>query len=369
MTKRIVVCLDGTNNQPREAETNVQRLFRLAVYAPGTQITYYQPGVGTLAPAGGYLRARRKILQLLDAASAWMIQRHVASAYRFLMDTYEPGDQVFVFGFSRGAYTARVLCGMLATVGLVRPGMVEMIPFAWDTYRGIQPGRKDADLRAQFRRAAQFKKRFARRVEPAFLGVWDTVSSVGTPWRPRVFPRTAANPDLRVVRHAVALDERRAMFVQNLWRGNAKHKQDSKEVWFAGVHGDVGGGYPDAEAGLALVTLAWMVREAKAFGMTFDQQVEQQVLPVSDPSALARQLPANPLHDSMTVAWQLLERLPMPRWEQDSDGVWRRRWRAHAGRSRRVSPQALVHQSVLERCSAAVGYAPPNLPAKPIDVP
>jgi uncharacterized protein (DUF2235 family) len=335
----------------------------MATYEPDAQVTYYQPGVGTLAPAGVYLRARRKVLQVLDSASAWMIYRHVASAYSFLMDTHQLGDQLFVFGFSRGAYTARVLCGMLATVGLLRQGMVEMMPFAWDAYRGIQPSADDRNRREQFRRAAHFKKRFAHHADLRFLGIWDTVSSVGTPWRPRVFPRSSANRELKVVRHAVALDERRAMFAQNLWRGNPKHKQDVKEVWFAGVHGDVGGGYPDAEAGLALITLAWMVREAKELGMTFDPRTEAEILPDLDPEAVARHFAAAPLHDSLTKAWQLLEYLPMPRWEQAGNGRWQRRWRAHAGRRRYVPPEALVHTSVFLRTRAGADYAPPNLPA------
>jgi len=366
MARRIIVCLDGTNNHPRTAETNVQRLFRMAKYEPDAQITYYQPGVGTLAPAGVYMQARRKILQLFDSASAWMIQRHVACAYQFLMDHYLHDDELLVFGFSRGAYTARVLCGMLATVGLLRPGMVEMIPFAWDAYTSIQPSSRNANRREPFRRAAQFKKRFARSVDLKLLGIWDTVSSVGMPWRPRVFPRTSANRDLRFVRHAVALDERRAMFVQNLWRGNAKHKQDVKEVWFAGVHADVGGGYPDAEAGLSLIALAWMIEEAKALGMTFDARTESEIFSCTHPHTLAGDRAEAPMHESLTRAWKLLEHLPIPRWEQAGDGNWQRRWRTHAGRSRYVPSQALVHDSVYRRRTSNPSYKPPNLCADAI---
>ncbi|MEO8672388.1 MAG: DUF2235 domain-containing protein [Tahibacter sp.] len=367
MATRLVICLDGTTNRPRSAETHVQRIFRVVARVPNLQIPYYQPGVGTLVPHGVYLRSRALLLKGLDAATAWMLQRHVGSAYHFLMQTWTPGDEVFVFGFSRGAYAARVLCGMLSSVGLLHTGMDEMLPFAWDEYRQFsKTGQKHNEQTAQ-RNAARFKKRYARAVPVHFLGLFDTVSSVGTPWRPSTFRRTATNRDVAIVRHALALDERRALFGANLWRGDGRGRQDVQQRWFAGVHGDVGGGYPETEAGLAKIPLAWMLREAKAAGLLTDEAREEALFPGSPPDDQGRiddlllRHAADVQHESLCGLWKFAEWLPLPRW-QLVDGVWRRRWRPHRGRLRHVAADASIDASVHERIARLPGYRPGNLP-------
>jgi uncharacterized protein (DUF2235 family) len=152
------------------------------------------------------------------------------------MRRFEPGDRVYLFGFSRGAYTARALCGMLHIVGLLTEDSEALIPYA---IRVIK--RRHID----FRVAAEFKNTFSQDCKPHFVGVWDTVSSVGWVYNAVRFPFVNAgkNPDFHIIRHAVSIDERRAFFRQNLFGLANNPQQDVKEVWFAGVHSDVGGGY------------------------------------------------------------------------------------------------------------------------------
>jgi uncharacterized protein (DUF2235 family) len=372
MAKRIVVCLDGTNNRFGDSETNVLRIFRMSTRDPAHQIAYYQPGVGTIAPEQVLGHVRQLFLRALDSATAWMLQRHVSSAYRFLMRHWEPGDEIFVFGFSRGAFAARVLCGMLFKVGLLHAGMEEMLPFAWREYR------RERD----FKRAATFRRIFSRRVRVKFLGVWDTVSAVGTPWRPRRFDYTARNRDIDVVRHAIALDERRVMFAQNQWTAKPTPGQDVRELWFPGVHSDVGGGYAPGDDALSLISLAWMLGEAQAAGLHVDPAIATGIFlprgdaaqPFSASDALARMTATHhgaARHESLRGAWSALEWLPVPRWVVGDDGAYTHRlWRWHRGNARALRAGALIHESVdLRRRHVSSDYAASNLRDDSVIVP
>jgi uncharacterized protein (DUF2235 family) len=176
------------------------------------------------------------------------------------MTTWEPGDSVSLFGFSRGAYTARVLAAMLHAMGLLPRGNQNLVPYLQRLFRSLPPRSQgsEEDQSWYWRLVNRFRVTFAREVphDPRnqrhfpihFLGLWDTVSSVGWLWDPRSYPFTAQNPSVGVIRHAVSLDERRAFFRQNLL--SPTDGQDCKEYWFPGVHADVGGGYPPEEGGL-----------------------------------------------------------------------------------------------------------------------
>ncbi len=351
MPKRIVICLDGTNNCFGQTDTNVLRIYRLATRAP-EQVTYYQPGVGTISPQQLFGRLRQFLARLVDSATAFMLQRHVTAAYRFLIDHYQDGDEIFVFGFSRGAYTARVLCGMLHKVGLLHPGMRDMVPFAFREYRRLH----------QHRLTARFKRIFSRRVKVRFLGLWDTVSAIGQPWRPKNFPYTARNPDVEIVRQALALDERRVMYVQNLWSQEEARGQSVRQVWFPGVHSDVGGGYPEGQDGLSFIPLAWMLEEAKQAGLMVDAREEAKLLAPGGLEQVVRTHSSAPPNNSMSWAWRLLEYLPVPRWVTDAQGRFMRVWRMHRQRARTVRKGAYVHESVHVRMREEPAYHPPNLP-------
>jgi uncharacterized protein (DUF2235 family) len=184
------------------------------------------------------------------------------------MRTFEPDDSIYVFGFSRGAYTARALCGMLHCVGLLTPDNEGLISYA---IRMLKTRTLD------FPTAEEFKKTFSRDCAIRFVGVWDTVSSVGWVYDAVRFPFTKAtsNPHMRIIRHAVSIDERRAFFRQKLFGEPHDPKQDMQEVWFAGGHSDVGGSYAEAESQLSQLALRWMICEAEAAGLEFDPQKRQ----------------------------------------------------------------------------------------------
>ena len=228
---------------------------------------------------GALTSPARKITRLLGMAIGYGLETDVRDAYVFVMNNYEPGDRLFLFGFSRGAYTVRSLAALLHMYGLIRKGNESLVPYAIrmlnaaPKQKGISSLMSDepisslkpntasepAQAGGVFALAEDFKRIFSREdCKPWFVGVWDTVSSVG--WignRLSRLPYTADNPDIEIGRHAIALDERRAFFRTNLWRPKKappkSGPQDLKQVWFAGVHSDIGGGYPESESGLAKI--------------------------------------------------------------------------------------------------------------------
>lgn len=365
----MVICLDGTNNHPGAGYTNVQRLFRM-LKRDERQIVYYQPGVGTIEPGSVTTSAARRVLMLLDSISALLLRRHVCAAYRFLMAQHQRGDELYFIGFSRGAYAARVLAGMLTKVGLLHAGFEDMVRFAWDAFCA----RKHRGAAKAFRNAYC---RFIPRIR--FLGLFDTVSAVGSPWKPRHFERTFRNGQVEIVRHALALDERRAMFVQNLWfdePASPHRRTDVRQVWFPGGHADVGGGYPEAEAGLSLIPLAWMQRQAAAAGLEFKPRVSAGILDPShrlqspDLAAITSANAGMPAHDELhaKLYWQCFEWLPIPRWRPDGHGDWVRHWAAHRGKPRFVPRAALIHESARIRGERVAGYRPQALLVDPEQV-
>jgi uncharacterized protein (DUF2235 family) len=182
---------------------------------------------------------------------------------------------------------------------------------------------------------------------PWFVGVWDTVSSVGWVENPLKLPYVANNPDIRVGRHAVAIDERRAFFRNHLWRPSPTSGQsgprDLKQVWFPGVHCDVGGGYPEAESGLSKIALEWMLEEAKSEGLLVNTEREREVLggagggryvSIPDPNAVA--------HDSLKGLWHIGELIPKRKYSW-ANNKWKRG--CNLWRRRTIPPSSLVHES------------------------
>ncbi|CAE6456663.1 unnamed protein product [Rhizoctonia solani] len=207
--RTLVLCFDGTTNVYDDTNTSVIKLFSLLKRDQREeQMVYYQPGIGTYAPPGILLPISMPLAKIADQGVALYLDQHVMGGYQFLMKHYNEGDRICLFGFSRGAYTARALAGMLYKVGLLPPDNAEQIPFAYRMYkRTDQTG---------FWQSAGFKKTFSREVKIEFMGVWDTVSSVGLVW-PRHLPFTSSNSIVKIFRHAVSLDEHRAKFKQNVW--------------------------------------------------------------------------------------------------------------------------------------------------------
>lgn len=353
MPKNIVICCDGTGEKLVGPQpSNVVKLYRALSQTAG-QVAYYHPGIGTSAAPGARGWIARQWTRLLGLAFGYGLEDNIADAYRFLMEHFQPGDQVYLFGFSRGAYTVRALSGMLHFVGLLKPGSEGKVVEAIRLIKG-----------PDFSKADQLKTTSSIACAPRFIGVWDTVSSVGWIYNAVHFPYTNAahNPDLRTARHAISIDERRAFFRANLFGPAASKAQDVKEVWFAGVHEDVGGGAPEAESGLSQVTLQWMFCEAAAAGVLFEPALKTAVLggsaPNVPPDAKA------PMHSSLVGVWPLCEIWPKVVHKMGADGHWHRRLQVNLGRRREIPAGATIHQSVQQRLAdPSLHYAPPNLPA------
>lgn len=369
--KHIVICCDGTGNEFGEANSNVVKLYQTLDRNANGLIAYYHPGVGTMGAKNALTEVGKIWTKVRGLAFGYGLSENIADAYRFLMQTYEPGDRIFIFGFSRGAYTARALCGMLQMFGLLTAGTDGLIPYAMRLFkRGNSRFFSGLHARSnKFEIARAFKNTFCRECKPYFLGLWDTVSSVG--WildpvglKPGGLPYTHSLEDVGVIRHAVSIDERRAFFRQNLVA--QQPGRNIKEVWFAGVHSDVGGSYPEGDSGLSKISLRWMVRGAESAGLAFDSAAIDRIFGADADNAIP--LPNALMHNSLTPAWWLGEFWPkFTKQRVSPPGVVPQKFKGHPRmnlfRRRCIPPGVQIHQSVFTRMATVAGYNPPNIPA------
>jgi hypothetical protein len=342
----LIVCCDGTWNTADQQDggiptpTNVVRLFNLVAERDKDgveQKKYYHPGVGT---DGG------PVSRVLGGGIGIGLDRNIKSGYRWLCSNYSARDLIFLFGFSRGAYTARSLGGMTTRFGLLDPaGLTEAeiwkrIDDVFDNGYRVKGTKRQSFVDKGYK----FKSGDAGLDVPVhFIGVWDTVGALGIPDHlgllnliddpsKHQFHDTELNPLVRHARHALALDEMRASFEPTLWT-NVKGR-DVKQIWFPGAHSDVGGGY--REIGLANGSLIWMLAEAKEQRLAVNPDVEAQI------KADCRDL----LHDSLTDIFKLLPSKPRAVPAVDS-----------------ADPQFL-HASVTERCKIPPVTQMPYRPTK-----
>ena len=284
--KNIVICFDGTGNEYGENNTNVVETYAICKKNQD-QIVFYDPGVGT----GGweYMEGKKpgeeSLKSLADQATGKGLQKNVNDAYGFLMETFETGDRIFLFGFSRGAFTVRSLAGMLYKVGLLPADNDNLIPYAAKLY----------NIESNLDVAHGFRETFSRQCPVHFIGVWDTVSSLvmnaGVRWH-----SGALNPEVKNGFHALSIDEKRGDFPPCLWlddKADLVSGQNIEQVWFAGVHSDVGGWYD--ERGLANTSLHWMLNHAKVKDLKFDQAELEKRIPN----------PHDELHNSFKGIWRI----------------------------------------------------------------
>jgi len=365
MPRNIAILFDGTSNEIHASRTNILRLYGTLSKRNG-QLVYYDPGVGTIGDENAWLRPRSGLQEFWGLATGWGLDANVKEAYRFLVENYRISgkglrDEIFLFGFSRGAYTARVLAGFIHAFGLMEPRNLNLLDYAYRAYKRIGESAGEADF-AEMR----LYERILRPDRPTirFMGLFDTVTSViewtqaGITLKSHAF--TARNPSVRTLRHAVALDERRAMYRPQLWPPGqvfaanrfdpaSAVPQDQSELWFAGVHGDVGGGYPEAESGLAKIPLAWMIAEAATAGAVFTARtVNELVLGKGKDGSYVAPDPQAPRHFSLTGAWKILEWVPQAA-PPDADRPGFFGLTIPRGAHRRIPPDARLHPSVLER--------------------
>lgn len=333
--KRIIVCADGTWNEPDQLDektgkrrpTNVTKIARaiLPRSAAGIdQVVFYHDGVGT---KGG-------LDKFTGGAFGEGIEANIRDLYRFIVFNYEPGDELYLFGFSRGAFTVRTLLGFMNKVGLIQKDADYYVPDIYACYEtNAQPG-SDAWTKAFHR---------VRDVRPCppirMIGVWDTVGSLGVPGLLGQFLNkdkykyhdVSLHKPIENAFHAMAIDERRKPFAPDLWTRPAGWTGQLEQVWFAGVHSNIGGGLtPD---GLANEALHWLASKAKGLGLEIDDAYFKFFEPHFD----------SKLHESMTLLYKMMGPFVRPIGQHLADGE-------------------AVHQSALDRMAdAECKYAPENL--------
>lgn len=318
--RRLIVCCDGTWNTPDQEQdgipspTNVVRLYNAVAdedAAGAKQLKYYHPGVGT---EGNWWQ------KLAGGTVGAGLSRNVMSAYKWLGVEYERGDRIYLFGFSRGAYTVRSLAGMIAACGLLDLSAVPddevwtRVETAFD--KGYHPKKNKRKPRSEWGDDWAFHSDGTPGggIRIFFLGVWDTVGALGIPddlailnvfddREKYAFHDTKLSKMVLHARHAVGIDEMRVSFTPTLWTGVAD-REGVKQLWFPGVHSDVGGGY--LEKGLSDGALRWMMDEAKAAGEPDDPGLEFH-------SGMYNQVAPNPrdvLHDSRKGLFKHLRTQP-----------------------------------------------------------
>ena len=380
MSKNIVVCCDGTGNEVEGNLSNVLKLFRIAQRNEHQRV-YYNPGIGTIGSRDAWMRLKQNTRAVFGLATGYGLDDDILGAYRFIAEQFEDGDQIFLFGFSRGAYTVRALAGFIHMVGLLPPDQLNIADYALTAYKRASE-ENNLSIAWNFSQIAG-----GRRATIKFIGAWDTVASVLVPRRDRIIPTllmlpfTRVNPSVEVFRHAMAIDERRRMFRLNRWTAPQPfvanrfdssappQAQDIKQVWFAGVHADVGGGYPETESGLSKFLLVWMIDEAVAHGLKINTAMKNHLV-LGRPREGGRHVyvapdAQGPLHDSLTSAWKILEWLPKSaKWKE-----WERRellgFYIPDGEPRVLADPSVkprIHQSVVDRKAQTSDYAPVNFP-------
>jgi uncharacterized protein (DUF2235 family) len=315
MSKRIIFCADGTWDSPQNT-TNVYALFKGVLISSG-QVAFYDDGVGSDGTP---------LQKLTGGAFGDGLFQKIKDGYTKIAHVYDKDDQIFIFGFSRGAYTARSLAGMIAICGLpTGPFDDNLIADAFQAYR-------DRTLLPALN--AKYNLYDAKLT---MVGVWDTVGALGIAAigggideKVYGFLDTNLHPDVLNAYQALAIDERRQEFPPTLWTppNPPVHGQTLQQVWFSGVHCDVGGGYPETD--LSDITLSWMLGKAVGLGL----QIAPDVL--AEYASLDATYPLGQIHESWSPLWLF-------------------------PKSRTIAANSNLANSVAIRCEYDVDYAPPNL--------
>lgn len=305
MAKRLILCCDGTWNSPdqirggKPCPTNVAKLEQLVPRTGSDNVEqrlYYQPGVGT----GRWDHLRGGVF-------GYGLSRHVLEAYRFIVANFEPDDDLYFFGFSRGAFTARSTVGLVRNAGVLRREHIDRAEQAYQLYRSKAkadlPGGREAEL---------FRRSYSHETRIKFIGVWDTVGALGIPasgvpllaafnkqW---AFHDTQLSSWVDSAFHALAIDEKRRAFEATLWNTEPQTEgQRVEQVWLSGCHGNVGGGARDA--GLSDHALLWMMDRARQCGLTVTDPAHAGDSAAGRPTVVPD--PMGPISDSRKLIFRL----------------------------------------------------------------
>ncbi|MGL5360161.1 MAG: DUF2235 domain-containing protein, partial [Shewanella sp.] len=264
------------------------------------------------------------------------LHKNIMDGYCYLVQNYSPGDEIYLFGFSRGAYTVRCLCGLINNCGILKRPDAALIQQAFDHYKKSGPAFAPSGAKSiEFRQRHSHESR-----EVKFVGVWDTVGAMGIPLSflglfedKDEFYDTKIGRNVCIARHALALDEHRSDFEPTIWQ--LRDNMDMQQVWFAGAHSNIGGSYPPDKDGSLLSdnALAWMMAEAQRFALTLEPHL----------AASLRPNPLATLHDSRRSFYRIKQAYLRPLDPQ-------------------VAP-VLLHHSVKARWEQDASYRPSNLQA------
>jgi uncharacterized protein (DUF2235 family) len=368
MVRNIVLCSDGTGSKGMQKRgTNVFKLYEAVdLHGHGVgpnspkQIAFYDDGVGTESI---------KLLKILGGAFGLGLSRNVKQLYADLVRTYEKGDQIYLFGFSRGAFTVRTLAGLINTCGIIKrevehdEKLLDKVEMAYREYRSkykpIYLRRPKKEISKK--RADDFRKKYCvddeqyapeEKVHIKFIGVWDTVDAVGTPimWLADFInlfiyrfkfadSKLSSEKKVKKACHALSIDDERLTFHPVMWDEKGENDDRIEQVWFAGVHSNVGGGYP--KHGMSLVSLHWMMSKAEQAGLRFigqDRELYRHRRNVTDK-----------LYDPRSGAGVYFRYKPRDIGEFCQEFG--------------ITPK--IHNSVIERIvQGTKGYAPGNIPFK-----
>lgn len=413
MARKIILCMDGTGNEVGAHETNILRLYKGLQKRTDTQVVHYLPGIGTLDGPSVTGRIKQRINSVLGMACGYGLEDDVLDGYRFICENFDhdrpadDADQIMIFGFSRGAYASRLLAAFIYNFGLLPPHQLHMAPQVFRAYRAIsddknpdrynlgEVGKKKHDdlLYQKLREYGRALEEVA--VPIRFLGLYDTVSSMVRLRRPLTNLRryrslmelgthanVDINPSVKMVRHVLAIDERRSMFRGQFWektnyrptrfQKDIGEEQDVRQVWFAGCHGDMVGSSREDESGIAKITFLWMLDELHEKGLELEfkknylsnyilGEDEDRKTPsgqsISKPNALDK------LHGSLKGPWLISEIFPKSFRRRETRKIpWLLFYYLPFGERRKIPEDHDIHESVFER-REKTGYNPSNLEA------
>jgi len=335
MKKRIIICCDGTWSIPESLDnnsiTNVVKMLR-SIKPEDTdkaipQIVYYNQGLGTGSDSS-------KVRRLFEAATGYGISRNIEDCYRFLVNNYVEGDEIYCFGFSRGAYTVRALIGLLDCVGLLDKEGLASFPEAFQYYR-TPPNKRTTP-------PSSLENNLKPRIH--LLGVWDTVGAPGVPafmlgaiskklWVG--FFDTTLSSIVERGYQALAIDEHRKLFTPVLWSASSSTQQVT-QVWFSGAHSNIGGGRKNTE--LSDIAFSWVVQRAKDAGLVFSNTYLNSLAKVN-PN------PNGKIHPSFSMPYKIFQKNE-----------------THIRNTGNIETTGeMIHESVIERLESISDYKPENI--------